>query len=295
MLIVNPIASGVTASRIAAVMGALAEGGPTEQILTERAGHATEIVRECGDCAAIYVLAGDGGFNEAVNGAVDHVPFGFIPGGATSVLPRALGLPADPVACARRIARADRTRRISLGRVTHAAEPGGRRFTFSAGFGLDAELMRAVDSRGREGGKRAGDLAAVSELASILWQRQGRIEPRIEIEGRGRCAFALVANCNPYTYLGPLPVRVAPRAAFHLGLDLIALRKLRTVDLPRLAWWVLAHPVQERSANVIAVHDADRIVLRCDDPVPMQIDGEDLGDVTAATLEAERNVLQVLV
>ena len=47
----------------------------------------------------------------------------FIPGGGTSVLPRALGLPRDPVEAARRVA-AGRTRRISLGRAN------GRRFGF---------------------------------------------------------------------------------------------------------------------------------------------------------------------
>jgi diacylglycerol kinase family enzyme len=46
---------------------------------------------------------------------------------------------------------------------------------------------------------------------------------------------------------------------------------------------------------VIAVHDADRIVLRCAEPLPLQADGEDLGDVTTVTLEAERDVLRVLV
>ena len=41
---------------------------------------------------AVYVFAGDGTFNEALNGSRrTHVPLGFLPGGGTSVLPRALG------------------------------------------------------------------------------------------------------------------------------------------------------------------------------------------------------------
>src|SRR6478752_232830 len=82
---------------------------------------------------AVVVFSGDGGFNEAVNGLESDMPIGFLPGGGTSVLSRALGLPRDAVAAAQQVAQAlaaGRPRRISLGRVN------GRRFTFGAGVGL---------------------------------------------------------------------------------------------------------------------------------------------------------------
>ena len=50
-----------------------------------------------------YVFSGDGGYNEALNGLDADVPVGFIPGGGANVLPRALGLPRDPIAAARRV------------------------------------------------------------------------------------------------------------------------------------------------------------------------------------------------
>jgi diacylglycerol kinase family enzyme len=43
------------------------------------------------------------------------------------------------------------------------------------------------------------------------------------------------------------------------------------------------------------VHDADEVRLSADRPVPLQVDGEDLGDVTEVHVEAEREALQVLV
>jgi diacylglycerol kinase family enzyme len=45
---------------------------------------------------------------------------------------------------------------------------------------------------------------------------------------------------------------------------------------------------------VLYVHDADELRVVCDAPTPLQADGEDLGDVTEATFEAERDALQVL-
>jgi diacylglycerol kinase family enzyme len=268
-------------------------------VRTERAGHTTELARDgCHDYSAIYVFSGDGGFNEAVNGMRDAVPIGFVPGGASNILPRALGLPNDPVAAARKIARAERQRLISLGVVEYAGAEGAperRRFTFSAGVGLDAELVRAVDRRGRRGGKRPGDLVFVSELLRLLSGHGWRLDPALEIEGHGRAAFAIAANCDPYTYAGPLPVHAAPRARFELGLDVVAPVALQPGGLGRLAWWLLVRPSHPEADGIVYLHDVDRAVIRCDRPMPLQVDGEDLGDVAELVLEAERAALHVLV
>ena len=42
-------------------------------------------------------------------------------------------------------------------------------------------------------------------------------------------------------------------------------------------------------------HDLDRILIRCDVPMPAQVDGEDIGDVMEAEIVAERDALTVLV
>jgi diacylglycerol kinase family enzyme len=155
-------------------------------------------------------------------------------------------------------------------------------------------VVRRVDALGREGGRRAGDLAFVRTLLGIMTERRGRFDPAMEVVGVGRVAFALVANCDPYSYAGRLPLRVAPRARFELGLDLVAPRSLRARVLPQVAWWVLAGRGQERSRHLLYVHDADELRMVCDAPLPLQVDGEDLGDVGEAHFEAERDALQVL-
>jgi diacylglycerol kinase family enzyme len=284
LLIVNPFASGVDEHRLAAVQAALPRG--TEARLTAAAGEATRIAREAEDVDAIYVLGGDGTYNEVLNGLELDVPVGFLPGGGTSVLPRALGLPRNPVDAAKRVA-VGRTRRIGLGRVN------GRRFGFSAGIGFDAELVRRVDELGRSpDGRRPGDVAFMKSALAALRERHARFEEQLEIDGAGRAAFVLVANCSPYTYAGSLALDLVPDADFAHGLAYVAPVYVRPRDLPRL----VAAGLRGRSMRgALAAHDLDRIVVRCDRALPLQVDGEDAGDVTEASYEAERDAVTVLV
>jgi diacylglycerol kinase family enzyme len=287
VLIVNPVASRVDEESTAEVARIL---GVDEVLRTERRGHATELARAAvGRVGEVFVFSGDGGYNEVVNGLDAATPVGFVPGGGTSVLPRALGLPRDPIAAARQLA-ARRRRVISLGRAN------GRRFAFSAGVGLDAEIIRRADALGRgRTGRRASDVRIAVAAARLLWERRARFDPVLELRGHGRAAFALVANGSPYTYLGPLGLKLAPLARFELGLDVIAPRAVRPAMLPRLVLYVLRGRGQERARDIVHAHDLDRLELVCDSPQPLQLDGEDLGDVTEVVFEAERDALTVLV
>lgn len=263
-------------------------------VLTERPGHATELVTAAlaGGAEAIVVFSGDGGFNEAVNGLESDTPIGFLPGGGTSVLSRALGLPADPVAAARALAdsiEAERTQRITLGRVN------GRRFAFAAGVGLDAEAIRRVDRMGRtDEGKRPGDLAFARAVITELATHTGHMEPVLEVKGFGRAAFAFVANGSPYTYLKRLPLPIVPDAHFEDGLDLVAPVRVRRRSLVLFALSILAGHSRGRRDTLYG-HDLDRVEIVCDGPTALQADGEDLGDVTEVVFEAERGAVSVYV
>jgi diacylglycerol kinase family enzyme len=293
VLVVNPFATRVTEEKLAAVEAELRRVADLTVVMTERPQHAIELVRDAsrGGPDAVLVFSGDGGFNEAINGLDADVPIGFIPGGGTSVLPRALGLPADPVDAARHLADAiehGRTRRISVGRVN------GRRFAFNAGVGLDAEAVRRVDEMGRRGdGKRPGDFAFALAVMQVLAAKRGHLEPALELKGYGRAALAFVANGAPYTYAKRIPLAIAPEADFALGLDVVAPVQVRRRSLVRTAYAILSgHP---KLGAVLYGHDLDRLEIVCDGPMPLQADGEDLGDVTEAVFEAERGAVAVLV
>jgi diacylglycerol kinase family enzyme len=289
LLVANPFATNVTSERVEAVAVRLARAGEVLVELTQHPGHATELARAI-DADALVVYSGDGGYNEALNGLGTDVPIGFLPGGGTSVLSRALGLPHDPVAAATQVAdalAAHRTRRITLGRVN------GRRFAFAAGIGVDAEAVRRVDELGRrDDGRRPGDLAFALAVVRVLAAERLHVEPKLEVKGLGRAASVFVANGAPYTYARGVPLPIVPDADFELGLDLVAPVRIRRRSLARLVFEILTG---HGRAGLLYAHDADGFEVVCDEPLPLQADGEDLGDVAEAHFEAERDALEVLV
>jgi diacylglycerol kinase family enzyme len=161
--------------------------------------------------------------------------------------------------------------------------------------GFDAEAVRRLDALGRtqEQG-RAGNVRFAWEVTQLLTERRGRFEPSLEVLGQGRAAFAFVANCDPYTYAGRIPIRAAPEAQFELGLDLVAPRVVSPASIPRLITYALRGRGQATAGDVLYAHDVDRVELVCDHPLPLQVDGEDMGDVTSALFEAERSAVVVL-
>ena len=214
-----------------------------------------------------------------------RVPLGFLPGGGTSVPPRALGLPRESLAAARALADG-RERRISLGRAN------GRRFAFSAGIGIDAEAIRRMDARGRRpDGKRPGDLVFAWTLARLVLGGD-YAEPALEVDGPA-------GRLRPRREPGAVHVRRADRVCGRTreraegGLELVAPERFRLRSLPRYASYVVRGGGADAAADIVYGHDLDRLVLRADRPLPLQVDGEDLGDVTEVVLEAERDAVTV--
>ena len=286
VLIVNPLASGVTEPELAAVQAALPPG--TETVLTHARGHAVELAREWSPgsrrctcsratarstrCSTASPPTSRSGSSQAAARACSRGPSGC----RATRSGRRNGL------------RSGTTRRISLGTVN------GRRFGFNAGIGFDAELVRRVDALGRRSdGKRPGTSPLRERPCGCSPTTGFATAPAIEIEGLGRAAFAFVANCSPYTYLGRLGLRIAPDATFDGGLDIVAPIELRARSLPGLG--IQAWRGRTERGGTLYRHDADRIRIRCDTPLPLQVDGEDMGDVSEVELVAERDAVTVLV
>jgi len=290
VLIVNPFASGVTPERLEDVEATLRAGAEVVTRRTEARGHAQELAAEAAESAdAVVVFAGDGTYNEAINGAAGRVPFGFVPGGGASIFPRSLGVPARPAAAAAQIVDAlahRRTISVGLGRLN------GRRFCFSAGVGLDAEVVRGVDARGRSAaGRRPADIVFATTVVGLLARKRLRIEPQLEIAGYGRAAFLLAGLGRPYTYAGPVALRLSGGGE---GLDFVAPVRVTPATMVPLAFRLMRGTLACNDA-VLAGSGVAAFDVSCDRPLPLQADGEDLGDVSEVRFEAEPGALAVLV
>jgi diacylglycerol kinase family enzyme len=298
-LIVNPVASGVRERSVRTVLEALEPICDVELVETLRRDHATELAAEAVALGfdAVVAMGGDGTANEVLNGVGDALPVGVLPAGGTSVLPRALGMPRDLRGAARLVADAlvnGRERRINLGVVN------GRRFAFAAGVGADAQAVRLVDGAGRPKGRRPGDAYFAAQIMRTLLRGDFR-EPLLEVwldgklVARGVSVFA--ANVHPWSYLGPIALKLAPRATFEGGLDVVVPRDMRRRHLPRYAMQLLLTGSQARRADKLLtyLHDVDGVHVVCSRPLPMHADGDDLGDVEEADFGVARDAARILV
>jgi diacylglycerol kinase family enzyme len=298
-MIVNPVASRVREGSIETARRALEARCDVELVVTTRRGHAIELAAEAvaagfdGVCA----MGGDGTANEVLNGTGDALPVGVLPAGGTSVLPRGLGMPRDVGAAAARVGDAlaeGRERIINLGVVN------GRRFAFAAGVGADAQAVRLVDGAGRPRGRRPGDAYFAAQIMRTLLRGDFR-KPQLEVSMRGRVVArgvsVFAANVHPWSYLGPIPLKLAPRATFEGGLDVVVPSDMRRRHLPRYATQLLltgSHAY--RIDRLLAyLHDVDEVQVSCIRPLPVHADGDDLGDVQEAVFSIARSAARILV
>ncbi len=297
-LVVNPNATRFAARRRDEVVRLLAARHKLEVHHTTHPGHATELARRAvaGGSEAVVVMGGDGTVNEVVNGlAGSSAPLGLAGGGKTNVLARALGLPADTAkATARLLALIDSGARRSLALGT----AGGRRFTFSAGLGLDGAIVREVERRHRAK-QLYGDRAYVAAGLMTLLVGYDRDTPHLTLHAEGRPPlrgfFALVGNGDPFTYVGPRPFRPTPLATFEGGMDVLVGQTMATLALARtLTAMLSSRPRGAAIAGFPVLHDLRGFTLEADVPLALQLDGEYLGDHTSLVFERLPGALSVI-
>lgn len=307
LLVVNPSATATTARARGVLAHALASETRLEVVETKKRGHGAELARAAvGEVDVVVALGGDGTVNEVVNGLLAEGPrpglpaLAVVPGGSTNVFARALGLPHEPFEATSVLLdalRAGRRRTVGLG-VVHSPDVDGQRwFAFNAGLGLDAAVVRRVEAH-RAAGRRATPglylRAAVRQLLHTDRRRPALLLERPGAEPE-RIAMAVVCNTAPWTYLGRRPVDPCPQAGFDTGLDLFALRRLRTRTLLHHVAQALRAPARPHGRDLVTVHDAAELAITCSTPQPLQLDGEELGDRSRVVLRSVPHALCVVV
>jgi diacylglycerol kinase family enzyme len=288
LLVVNPKATTTSERSRDVLVRALRSEVDLTVAYTRRRGHAATLAREAADDGVdvVVTLGGDGTVNEAVNGlmaagdkAGNRPAMAVVPGGSTNVFARAVGMPRDWVdgtAVILEAIREERTRTIGLGRAED------RYFTFCAGLGLDAEVVRRVERARLRGRTSTPWLYLRSTVGQYVLETERR-HPPITLERAGEepvagLATVIVQNTAPWTYLGDRPINPCPDASFDTGLDLMAMRELHVPSTTRTVQQILARTPQPHGKRVLGLHDLDSFTLRADRPMAFQLDGDYLGE-----------------
>jgi diacylglycerol kinase family enzyme len=284
LVIVNPYATTVSDRLKQLVIYALQSRYDVDVAETQRSGHATDLCREAASEGYDVVVAfgGDGTVNEAANGlAGGDTPLSCLPGGATNVYCRMLGIPNDVVdATEHLLALPDRwePRAVDLGIVN------GRAFTFAAGMGLDASVVERVDQNPAMK-RRFGAWYFTEKAIATFLRRYVVRPPRLTVAIDGRPEFGGVSvffqNGQPYTYFKSRPVNLTSGARLDSG-DLagVVLTRANPVDVPSVLVRALSDASIPAHRRVEAFDSASEVMIRSADgrPVPWQVDGDHVAD-----------------
>jgi len=300
LIIVNPYATTVSDRLRHLVVYALQGRFEVDAVDTEARGHATELCREAAHEGYDVVVAfgGDGTVNEAANGLIGSpTPLCCLPGGSANVFGKMLGIPGDVVdATEHLLAMADdwRPRRVDLGLVN------GRYFTFASGLGLDASVVQRVDSNPHLKA-RLGAYYFTWVAVTTFMRRYLVSPPRLEVHAAGERldgVTAIVQNGSPFTYFQNRPIEITEGAALDSGsLTGGVLHSATLLSMPSIAWRAFsprARVVGHR--KVSGLSDLREMTVRSVDerPLPLQVDGDYLGEVTEARYSIVPDALSVI-
>jgi diacylglycerol kinase family enzyme len=301
LVIVNPVASTMSAPLRSLVIAALHGRYEVDAIDTQARNHAIDLsLQAANDCYDVVVsFGGDGTVNEAANGlAGGATPLTCLPGGATNVLCKMLGIPGDIVdATEHLLALADNwaPRQIDLGTAN------GRSFACNSGFGLDASIVKRIEASPRLKRHKLREYFFAYAAVETVLRQYMRDPPRMDVEIGGqtmRAITTLVQNGGPFTYLDDKPIYVADGGALDSGwLAGAALRGVRPQDVPTIAWRLLSS--KRRLVDHGQVHGFRGVQeLRCVSadgrPIPLHVDGDHIGDVTEAVFGIRPGALGVV-
>jgi diacylglycerol kinase family enzyme len=312
LLVVNSNATTTTERGRDILVRALRSQVDLEVAFTKRRGHAADLARDAARAGVdlVVTLGGDGTVNETVNGlmtadtgpaahrAEERPALAVVPGGSTNVFARALGLPsgwAEGTSVILEALQEGRRRTVGLGRADD------RYFTFCAGLGIDAEVVRRVEQSRRRGATARPALYLRHMMTQYFRDTVGphRAVPSMTVEvpgerPEGGLAWVLVQNTAPWTYMGERAIDPNPQASFDKGLDVMVLKVLRLPSTTRTIGQVLSRRTDPRGKQVLRLHDLAGFTLRAATPTALQVDGDYLGECDKLEFASVPGALRVV-
>lgn len=307
VLIVNPNATSTTAAGRDLLAHALESRVKLTVVHTDHRGHAIEIARQAArdGIDLLIVHGGDGTVNEVVNGILEvsgpgaaAPAVGVVPGGSANVFARALGISPDPIAATNQLVdllsdyRRNKTwRRIGL------MDCGERWCVFTAGMGVDGDVVRAVEAQREKG--RTVTASRYIRVATREMLANTRKEPELTLHLPDRdpvtgVHFVFVSNSSPWTYANARPVWTNPTTTFETGLGVFATTSMNIWANLRLVRRMLSRKPRIEAKHLVREDDLPWLRVTSDTPVACQIDGDYLGPRTTMTFTAVPDALGVL-
>ena len=313
VLIVNPNATSTTAAGLALLAHALESRVQLTVVRTDHRGHAVEIAQQAArdGVDVVIVHGGDGTVNEVVNGLLGppgsaapaegrgRVPaVAVVPGGSANVFARSLGIPHDPIDATNQLIdllsdyrRAGQWRRIGL------MDCGERWGVFTAGMGVDGEVVAAVEARRRKDKGVTSTRYIRAAVPTVL--RSARREPTLTLQLPDRdpvtgVHFVFVSNSSPWTYANAKPVFTNPDCRFETGLGVFGTTSMNIWRNLGLVRRMLARRADIKGAHLIRDDDVAWVRVSSDTPIATQIDGDYIGLREVMTFRAVSGALDVV-
>jgi diacylglycerol kinase family enzyme len=301
LLIANPNAQRVTPARRDLIARTLRERFDVELAETKAPGHGSQIAEEAvlDGASVLITFGGDGTINEVANGLAgvrSHVPMAILPGGGTNVLARSLGIPTDAMAATRSLIRrsAFAPRRMPLGRIDE------RYFAANCGVGLDAAIVREVERRQRLK-HLLGEWSFVANGVRQFFAAYDRRTPHLTISWgeelerhRAGQYLAIVQNASPFTFLGRRALRICPEVRLGDGLDCFGVDSMRTDIIIPILFSAFGAARHVRDPHATYLRSQARLAIRTDVPMPVQADGEYIGQRWNVMIEFVPDALSIL-
>jgi diacylglycerol kinase family enzyme len=298
LIILNPVASTMSARLKHLVLYALQGRYDINPVDTEGPGHATELCRSAksGDYDLICTFGGDGTINEAANGLVgSDIPLTCLPGGATNVYCRILGIPHDVVAATEHLLTLPDNwspRQVDLGIVN------GRYFIFSAGTGFDASVINLIDEHPKLKAKLGSYFFTAATMSAFVQYRCKPPRVQVEVDGRSYEGIGLaLQNASPYTVIHEHTIELFKNLPLDSGTFSAALiKRARLHDLPGILTRGFSGRPLSKVPAVTPFPNITKVIATSADgrPLPIQADGDYLGEHLEAEFELAPGVLRVV-